>query len=411
MVHGESEIDVYESNIARAYPHQKTTAHIRARAGEGFNKMYGIVHPAEQWESDRGVRLSPVLRARAGAAARSSTRPPAGSARSGMSPTRRCSRSSATAINRREAEWESRWWSPIINAEHLAMRDRAGDDRPDRVRDLRRHRAGRARRRPARRDAPDGRRRRPRRLHAGADPERRLQGRPDDHAPGRRRVPRRHRRRLRDVRPQVVRRPPARRTARRRSTTRPTRGRRSGCGGRAPATSSPASPPTTSRNEGFPFARCKTIEVGPLQVLASRISYVGDLGWELYVPIEQGARLWDIIAEAGAAARRRPGRASASTAPPGAWRSATAPTAPSSRASTTSSRPAWPGARSRTQDFIGKEAHVRHREEEPAAIMCTLTVDDHTSAVRGQALHARRRADPDPRRRADHRRARAGAPT
>src|SRR6185295_13272816 len=26
----------------------------------------------------------------------------------------------------RAAEWESRWWSPIINAEHLAMRDRAG---------------------------------------------------------------------------------------------------------------------------------------------------------------------------------------------------------------------------------------------------------------------------------------------
>jgi glycine cleavage system aminomethyltransferase T len=26
----------------------------------------------------------------------------------------------------RTAEWESRWWSPIINAEHLAMRDRAG---------------------------------------------------------------------------------------------------------------------------------------------------------------------------------------------------------------------------------------------------------------------------------------------
>jgi glycine cleavage system aminomethyltransferase T len=32
------------------------------------------------------------------------------------------------------------------------------------------------------------------------------------------------------------------------------------------------------------------------------------------------------------------------------------------------------------QDFIGKETHVRHREEEPAAIMCTLTVDDHTSS-------------------------------
>jgi glycine cleavage system aminomethyltransferase T len=32
------------------------------------------------------------------------------------------------------------------------------------------------------------------------------------------------------------------------------------------------------------------------------------------------------------------------------------------------------------QDFIGKAAHVRHREEEPAAVMCTLTVDDHTSS-------------------------------
>jgi glycine cleavage system aminomethyltransferase T len=31
------------------------------------------------------------------------------------------------------------------------------------------------------------------------------------------------------------------------------------------------------------------------------------------------------------------------------------------------------------QDFVGKEAHVRQRESEPAAIMCTLTVDDHTS--------------------------------
>src|SRR5205807_6011654 len=41
LVHGESEIDVYESNIPRAYPCQRTKGHIPARAGEGFNKMYG----------------------------------------------------------------------------------------------------------------------------------------------------------------------------------------------------------------------------------------------------------------------------------------------------------------------------------------------------------------------------------
>src|SRR5260221_8167155 len=35
--------------------------------------------------------------------------------------------------------------------------------------------------------------------------------------------------------------------------------------------------------------------------------------------------------------------------------------------------------RVKEEDFIGKAAHLKHREEEPAAIMCTLTVDDHRS--------------------------------
>src|SRR5260370_6775260 len=52
-------------------------------------------------------------------------------------------------------------------------------------------------------------------------------------------------------------------------------------------------------NEGFKFGACRTIDVGTVRVLASRISYVGDLGWELYVPIEQGALLWDTLWEAG----------------------------------------------------------------------------------------------------------------
>src|ERR1700730_6645010 len=54
------EIDIHEADIARFYGHQRTTAHVTARAREGFNKMYGIVHPAEQWESERCSRLSPV---------------------------------------------------------------------------------------------------------------------------------------------------------------------------------------------------------------------------------------------------------------------------------------------------------------------------------------------------------------
>jgi len=38
------------------------------------------------------------------------------------------------------------------------------------------------------------------------------------------------------------------------------------------------------------------------------------------------------------------------------------------------------GPKVKEEDFVGKQAHLRHRDQEPAAIMCTLTVDDHTSA-------------------------------
>src|SRR5215831_19284289 len=53
-------VDVHEADAARFYPHQQTVEHVRGRAREGFNKMYGIVHPAEQWESGRPVRVGPV---------------------------------------------------------------------------------------------------------------------------------------------------------------------------------------------------------------------------------------------------------------------------------------------------------------------------------------------------------------
>src|SRR5207249_6521438 len=59
MTHGESEIDLQASDVARFYDCQKTSTHVRARAAEGFNKTYGIVHPSEQWASNRNIRLAP----------------------------------------------------------------------------------------------------------------------------------------------------------------------------------------------------------------------------------------------------------------------------------------------------------------------------------------------------------------
>ena len=124
MVHGESEIDVYESNVARAYPCQRTRTNITARASEGFIKMYGTVHPAEQWGSNRNVRLSPFheQEQRLGAVFYET----AGWERPHWYESNRTLLDEyGDRITRREAEWESRWWSPIINAEHLALRDRA----------------------------------------------------------------------------------------------------------------------------------------------------------------------------------------------------------------------------------------------------------------------------------------------
>lgn len=41
------------------------------------------------------------------------------------------------------------------------------------------------------------------------------------------------------------------------------------------------------------------IMVGDVPVLASRVTYVGELGWEFYCPMEYGLRLWDTLWEAG----------------------------------------------------------------------------------------------------------------
>lgn len=52
-------------------------------------------------------------------------------------------------------------------------------------------------------------------------------------------------------------------------------------------------------NEAFRYMRAKEITVGDVPCLALRVTYVGELGWELYPPMELGARLWDTLFDAG----------------------------------------------------------------------------------------------------------------
>lgn len=117
-------IDLHASDIARFYPHQRTWQHVRARVEEAFNKFYGIVHPAEQWASNRGIRLAPMHE-------RAKTLGAVFHEVGGWEcPWWYESNAPLLAefrdrIVEREAEWDRRWWSPIIAAEHLAMRERA----------------------------------------------------------------------------------------------------------------------------------------------------------------------------------------------------------------------------------------------------------------------------------------------
>jgi 4-methylaminobutanoate oxidase (formaldehyde-forming) len=52
-------------------------------------------------------------------------------------------------------------------------------------------------------------------------------------------------------------------------------------------------------NDGFPYMTAREICIGDVPVLALRVTYVGELGWEFYGPTEYGQRAWDMLWAAG----------------------------------------------------------------------------------------------------------------
>jgi glycine cleavage system aminomethyltransferase T/glycine/D-amino acid oxidase-like deaminating enzyme len=376
MTHGESEIDLQSSDIARFYEHQRSRQHVRARAAEGFNKTYGIVHPSEQWESNRRVRLSPYFtrEQELGAVffeAAGWERP------HWYESNAKLLDEYGDRIARREAEWDSRWWSPIINAEHLAMRDRAAmfDLTAFSIFDVTGHGALETVQMVSMRQmnvavgkvvytpvlSPSGTfksdltvmrlgEERFRVVTGGAHGMADLKWYAD--------------RLSEDGSAQITDLTSAWTTL-------------GLWGPRARDVLASLTSDDVS-HEAFPFASCRTIEIDSLRVLASRISYVGELGWELYVPIEQGAKLWDLVWEAG----KPHGIVPAGIGVYGT----TGRLEKCYRAfgfeldadyDVVEAGMAW--GRVKSPDFVGKEAHMRHRETEPTAVLCTLLVDDQRS--------------------------------
>lgn len=377
MTDGNPEIDPSSSDIARFYPHQKTKTHIKARSAEGFNKTYGIVHPREQWQSNRHVRLSPFYeREKALGAVFFET---AGWERPNWyESNRKLLDEYGERVMPRAAEWDARWWSPIINAEHLAMRERVGmvDLSAFAVFDIQGAGALDFMQKVAvaQMDVPIGRVVYTNFLNAhggikadltimrlGTNYFRVVTGGFDgmrdkkwltDHLPEDGSVT------LTDV------------TAAWATL---------GVWGPKARELLQSLTEADLSNRAFPFATCRWIDIGPVPVLASRISYVGELGWELYVPFEQGARLWDLIWEAGQPLGLVPvgigvygttGRLEKSYRLYGNELEQEFNLVEAGMA-----RP-----QVKPQDFIGKEAYLKQRATPPAALLCSLTVDDHTSA-------------------------------
>ncbi|MFC5140289.1 FAD-dependent oxidoreductase [Actinomycetospora rhizophila] len=373
MTAGVPEIDPHAADVARFAPHERTRAHVRARAAEGFNKTYGIIHPREQWSSDRGARRSPFFGREEALGAEFFE--VAGWER----PQWYRSNEPLVAelgVEDRPHEWDARWWSPIINAEHLAMRRGVAmidlsafaqfDVRGPGALAYLQHLCVAQMDRPVGRViytpvlGPDGGFRSDLTVVRLGDQHFRVVTGGSDGARDlhwfTRHLPVDGSVALVDVTSAVC-----------------TLGL---WGPRARDVLAAVTEDDVS-HEAFGFATGRAITIGSIPVLALRLSYVGELGWELHAPTECGLRLWDAIAEAGAphgivpagigvygtTARIEKGYRLMGHELDGEHGPVEAGLA-------------LPGLKS--ADFVGKAAYTKAREGEPEATLCTLTLDAST---------------------------------
>lgn len=376
MTHGYPRvIDAHGADISRFYPQERSDEHIWARAAEHFNKTYGIVHPSEQWESERNLKVSPYKSREdeLGAVfyqARVWERPQWYTSNQDLV--------ERYGLAEREVEWDNRWWSPIINAEHLNMRENAGlvDLTAFQIFDLQGPGAiefaeylavnkvdgpvGKATYTPwlnndggfhsdltMMKTAEDTIR-----VVTGAFDGGRDEFWIKKHMPTDGSV-----------------------TFTNRTEEITTLGL---WGPNAPAILGKLTDADLSQ-DGSPYGSIRQIEIAGIPCTIFRISYVGDTGWEIYTDWDNGPALWDAIMEAGGDQGLRPlglgvyaltGRIEKGYRLMGAELESEYTPVEAGLA-----RPKVKGA-----DFIGKEAYLAAREAGPAAHMCTLTVDDNTDS-------------------------------
>jgi glycine cleavage system aminomethyltransferase T len=349
--------------------------HTRLRTTESFIKTYGIVHPAEQYESDRGQRLAPMHESQKKLGAfffetAGWERPHWYESNAGLL------EQYGDAVMPREHEWDARWWSPVINAEHLRMREAAGVvdlsafcifdiEGPGALASVEQTcvarcdvAVGKVVYTPVL-DPAGGFRSDLTVMRLGEDRFRVVTGGAHGMA---------DRAWFRDHLAEGA-------TLTDRTDEVCTIGL---WGPRARDILATLTSDDVS-DDGFGFLTCRELQVGDVRVLASRISYVGELGWELYVAMGDGAQLWDTLLQAGGPFGAVPvGIGVYGTT--GRIEKGYRAFGFELDAERTIVEAGMTRPKVKAADFVGKEAYLRQREEPPAAVLCTLTVDDHTSA-------------------------------
>ena len=375
-------IDVHGADIARFYDQERTEEHIWARAEEHFNKTYGIVHPDEQWEGRRNLRVGPYFSRQEDLdamffQARTWERPQWFGANADLV--------ERYNLSERDVEWDNRWWSPITIGEHLNLRENCGVvdlsafqiyelEGPGAVEYADRLAVNKV-------DVPVGRsiytpwltpdggfHSDLTMMRLSEDRVRIVTGVFDggrDEFWTRRHMPTDGSVSFRNITEQVT-----------------TLGL---WGPNAPAVLSQLTDQDLSQTDS-PYGSIVDAEVAGLPCQLFRISYVGDTGWEIYAAWDDGPALWDALMEAGADLGIRPtggGVYGSSGRLEKGYRLMGAEL--ESEYNPVEAGLARP--RVKAADFIGKEAYLTAREAgDPEVLMCTLTVEDQTDG-RGQKRH------------------------
>ncbi|WP_020419944.1 FAD-dependent oxidoreductase [Amycolatopsis sp. ATCC 39116] len=135
-------------------------------------------------------------------------------------------------------------------------------------------------------------------------------------------------------------------------------------------------------HEALKYFRCMPAHIAGIPVTAMRLSYVGELGWEIYTSAEYGQRLWDVLFEAG----RPLGVVAAGRA---AFNSLRLEKGYRSWGTdmTTEHNPYEAGlgfaVRKQKGDFVGRDAIAEVTDETVTRRLSCLTIDDGRSVVLG----------------------------